>query len=94
MEKMQVTIRGDSMWPSLKDGQEIICSPYNGQTIFLNQVVIFTHPFNNSIIAAKRVKQIQDRKLFVEGDNPDPTASDDSHNFGWINFESVIAVAD
>ena len=35
MKKMQVTIRGD-MWPSLKDGQEIICS-YNGQTISLNQ---------------------------------------------------------
>ena len=94
MEKTQVTIRGDSMWPSLKDGQVIICSPYNGQTISLNQVVIFTHPFNNSIIAAKRVKQIQNGELFVEGDNPDPTASDDSHNFGWIKFESVIAVAD
>ena len=94
MEKMQVTIRGDSMWPSLKDGQEIICSPYGGQTISLNQVVIFTHPFNNSIIAAKRVKQIQDGKLFVEGDNPDPTASDDSHNFGWIKVESIVAVAD
>ena len=94
MEKMQVTIRGDSMWPSLKDGQDIICSPYNGQIISINQVVIFTHPFNNSIIAAKRVKQIQDGKLFVEGDNPDPTASDDSHNFGLINVESVIAVAD
>ena len=94
MEKTQVTIRGDSMWPSLKDGQVIICSPYNGQTISLNQVVIFTHPFNNSIIAAKRVKQIQNGELFVEGDNPDPTASYDSHNFGWIKFESVIAVAD
>ena len=58
---------------------------------FINQVVIFTHPFNNSIIAAKRVKkQIQDGKLFVEGDNPDPTASDDSHNFGWINLNQLL----
>ncbi len=94
MEKLHVTIRGTSMLPSLKDGQDIICTVYCGQEISVGQVVIFTHPFNNSITAAKRVKLIRDGKLFVEGDNPDPTASDDSHNFGLINVESVIAVAD
>tara|TARA_B100000927_G_scaffold273760_1_gene252470 strand:- start:36 stop:320 length:285 start_codon:yes stop_codon:yes gene_type:complete len=94
MEKLRVTIRGNSMWPSLNDGQEIICTEYTGQPILPKQIIVFEHPFNNKITAVKRVKLVQNSKLFVEGDNPDPTASDDSHNFGFIDFSSVIAIAD
>ena len=94
MEKLHVTIRGTSMLPSLKDGQDIICTVYCGQEILVGQVVIFPHPFDNNITAAKRVKIVNDDKLFVEGDNPDPLSSDDSHNFGYIDISSVIAVAD
>ena len=94
MEKLLVTIRGDSMWPSLKDGQEVICTNYVGQKIDVGKIVVFTHPFDNRIIAAKRVAGLSNGGLFVEGDNPDPTSSDDSHNFGVISIESVIAVVD
>ena len=94
MEKLHVTIRGNSMWPTLVEGQEIVCTSYQGQDITPGQIVVFRHPFDNNIIAAKRVKSVNDRRLFVEGDNPDPTASNDSHNFGLIKLESVIAVAD
>lgn len=94
MGKLQVTIRGSSMSPSLEDGQEIICSEYVGQEIFVGQVVIFVHPFDNNITAAKRISAINGKKLFVVGDNPDPLSSDDSHNFGFIDISSVIAVAD
>ena len=94
MEKLHVTIRGTSMLPSLKDGQDIICTVYCGQEISVGQVVIFTHPFDNNITAAKRVKIVDEDRLFVEGDNPDPLSSDDSHNFGYIEISSVIAVAD
>ncbi len=94
MGKLQVTIRGNSMSPSLEDGQEIICSEYIGQQVFVGQVVIFTHPFDNNITAAKRISAINGNWLFVVGDNPDPLSSDDSHNFGPIDVSSVIAVAD
>jgi len=94
MEKFHVTIRGNSMWPTLLDGQEIVCTCYEGQQIMLGQIVVFKHPFDNNVIAAKRVKSVIDGRLFVEGDNPDPTASNDSHNFGMIDLDSIIAVAD
>ena len=92
MEKLHVTIRGDSMWPTLVDGQEIIGTSYDGQELKIGQIVVFRHPFDNEVIAVKRIKAVSDSRLFVEGDNPDPTASSDSHNFGMINFDSVIAV--
>jgi len=93
MEKILVTIRGESMWPTLTEGQEIVATKYHGQEIKAGQIVIFNHPFDNNVIAVKRVKIVDDGRLFVEGDNPDPTASNDSHNFGLLKQEFVIAVA-
>ena len=29
---------------------------------------------------------MDDGRLFVEGDNPDPTSSNDSHNFGLLKL--------
>ena len=81
------------MWPTLADGQEIVAIKYNGQEINVGQIVVFNHPFDNKVIAVKRVKVVQDGRLFVEGDNPDPTASNDSHNFGLLKQEFVIAIA-
>jgi len=94
MEKVLVTIRGDSMWPTLVEGQVIVATKYHRQEIKVGQIVIFNYPFDKSIIAVKRVKSVAEGQLFVEGDNPDPTASNDSHNFGMLRLESVIAIAD
>ena len=74
MEKILVTIRGDSMWPTLTEGQKIVAIKYHNQEIKVGQIVIFNHPFDNNVIAVKRVKVVDDGRLFVEGDNPDPTA--------------------
>jgi type IV secretory pathway protease TraF len=35
---------------------------------------------------------IEQDLIFVEGDHPDPTSSDDSHNFGKIPRSSVLGV--
>ena len=94
MEKIHVTIRGESMWPTFVDGQEIIATKYHSQEVKVGQIVIFNHPFDNNVIAVKRVKSVTDGRLFVEGDNPDPTASNDSHNFGLLKLELVMAIAD
>ena len=53
---------------------------------------VFTHPFKPKVTCVKRVKRITDSGLFVEGDNPDPLASEDSHNFGIVSLDSIIAI--
>ena len=30
--------------------------------------------------------------VFLIGDNPDPTASEDSHNFGRIHLDAILGV--
>ena len=81
------------MWPTLSEGQEIVAIKYHGQEIKVGQIVIFNHPFDNNVTAVKRVKVVDDGRLFVEGDNPDPTSSNDSHDFGLLKQEFVIGIA-
>ena len=80
------------MWPTYNDGDVIDCTDYNGSEIPESTIVVFNHPLKNSVVCVKRVIRINDGKLFVQGDNPDPTASEDSHNFGWIKKSSILAV--
>ena len=89
---MKVIIKGDSMWPTFSDGDTISCSEYNDSEISLSTIVVFNHPLKKGVVCVKRVKRIDGDKLFVQGDNPDPTASEDSHNFGWIKKSSILAV--
>jgi len=94
MGELSVTVRGDSMWPTLKNGDVVTCNSYQGQAILQGQIIVFPSPFDMENILIKRVKSINNDLLFVEGDNPDPSASNDSHNFGSINISTVIAVLD
>jgi hypothetical protein len=43
-------------------------------------------------IIIKRIKSLSNDLAFVIGDNPDPNASDDSHNFGLIKLSDIFAV--
>tara|TARA_B100001121_G_C18656913_1_gene606884 strand:+ start:720 stop:995 length:276 start_codon:yes stop_codon:yes gene_type:complete len=87
---MAVVVNGDSMWPTLKDGDTIEVNVLDGQHLQRGDLVVFPDPRNTSRICIKRLKRIDENGLFVEGDNPDPTASTDSHNYGLIPLESVI----
>jgi nickel-type superoxide dismutase maturation protease len=89
---MKVIVKGDSMWPTYNDGDIISCSHFDQVGIKLSTVVVFNHPLKSGVICIKRVAQIDGNKVFVEGDNPDPTASEDSHNFGWISMDSIFAL--
>ena len=91
---MKVEIKGDSMWPTLSDGEVVSCSEIEYSEIKLSSVAIFNHPLKQGVICVKRVKRIDGDKIFVQGDNPDPTASEDSHNFGWISKNLVFALMD
>lgn len=76
------------MWPTLRDGDEFTIVERPPE---IDDIVVFRHPLKNEI-CIKRVKSIEGERLFVEGDNPDPTASEDSHNFGTIRASEVIGV--
>ena len=88
---LKVKIKGDSMWPTVNDGDVIACEHYEGQSVSVGDLVVFTHPFKNGVTCVKRVKSLSEKGYFVEGDNPDPLASEDSHNFGPVSEDAIYA---
>ena len=80
------------MWPSLLNGDIIEFTKITDQVIKLNDIIVFNHPLKREVICVKRVKQISENRYFVQGDNPDPTSSEDSHNFGLIDRKNIIAI--
>ena len=89
---MKVVVKGDSMWPTYNDGDIIECTQYTGDEIELSTVIVFNHPLKRDVVCVKRVVRIDGERLFVQGDNPDPIASEDSHNFGWISTSNILAI--
>tara|TARA_B100000214_G_scaffold358549_1_gene319152 strand:+ start:22 stop:321 length:300 start_codon:yes stop_codon:yes gene_type:complete len=95
MKTVEVLVSGYSMWPNLQDGQKLDCIEYDGQDLSVGDLVVFRHPFNRNLTLIKRITKINSSNQFwIEGDNPDPTSSDDSHNFGYISKENIVAVYD
>ena len=92
MESMAVVVRGDSMWPTYTDGETVEVCPYQGQHLLVNDILVFYDPRDKSRVCIKRLKRIEPEGYFVEGDNPDPTASTDSHNYGLIGEQSIIGL--
>jgi len=90
LESIAVVVNGDSMWPTLRDGETVDVSTYSGQDLHVGDLIVFRDPRDESRICIKRLKLLEPNGLFVEGDNPDPTASTDSHNYGPISLNSVI----
>ena len=80
------------MWPSFSDGDVIECEAYSTQEIEVEDLVVFLHPFKKNVTCVKRVKSILENGFFVQGDNFDPLASEDSHNFGPIKKSAIIAI--
>ena len=89
---LNVVVNGDSMWPTLKQGCTAKFERIDPTSVVVGQVVLLDHPFRPNLRIIKRVQSMEDSRLFLVGDNPDPTASEDSHNFGEVTVSSVIAV--
>ena len=89
LNRIQVRIHGDSMWPTLNDGDSV--EAIQGLIPVVGDIVIAHHPMKKMTVI-KRVKRIQSDGLFLEGDNPDPIGSEDSHNFGPVSTSSIIAI--
>lgn len=90
MDRFIAVVSGDSMWPTYRDGERLVC--HADTPIDVGSVIVFTHPLKSKVNAIKRVSKIEGDWIFVEGDHPDPTSSDDSHNFGRIVRSSVLGV--
>ena len=78
------------MWPSLVDGDEMEFEALEEEELQIGDLVLFKHPFNTEITAVKRLVAMDGEKYILEGDNPDPTASQDSHNFGPVKREMIL----
>ena len=92
LNTIAVVVIGDSMWPTLRDGDTFEAIPYSNQPIEIGDVVVFNDPTHTSRICVKRVAHVKPDGLFVEGDNPDPTASTDSHNYGLVSYDLLIGM--
>ena len=90
---LDVRIQGDSMWPTFIDGQMLTFQETNSQTNFeVGDVVLALHPLKVDVLMVKRIHRIEpDGRLFLTGDQPDPTSSEDSHNFGPVAVSNVRA---
>ena len=90
---LDVRIQGDSMWPTFIDGQMLVFQETDSQTIFeVGDVVLAFHPLKVDVLMVKRINRIEsDGRLFLTGDQPDPTSSEDSHNFGPVAVSNVRA---
>ncbi len=89
----QVLVSGSSMWPTLSDGDEVTCNPlsYSHSKPEIGDVVLVRHPFHSNLLILKRISELQDDGTFsLAGDNPDPTSSDDSHNFGPVQKSAIL----
>ena len=80
------------MWPTLKQGSTAKFERIDSNLVAVGQIVLLDHPLMPNLRIIKRIQSIEDEQLFLVGDNPDPTASEDSHNFGMVDIALVIAV--
>ena len=75
--------------PTLKDGDCV--EAIQGPTPEVGDIVVAHHPMKNMTVII-RIKRIQSDGIFLEGDNPGPIGSEDSHNFGPVSTSLIIAI--
>jgi nickel-type superoxide dismutase maturation protease len=79
-------VEGDSMQPTLKHGEEILVKPT--ENFQIGDIVVANHPFKQSVIIIKRISEINEKGLFLLGDNP--IESTDSRSFGEVLKKNVL----
>ena len=88
---LDIRVKGDSMCPTLEDGSVVRFERISGTALQINQIVLCNHPLRAKFLVIKRISSIDDKTAFLVGDNPDPTASEYSHNFGRVEIKNILA---
>ena len=80
-------VSGQSMAPTLDDGDHILARPSHRAEP--NDIVICRHPYVTGTIIIKRAIRVETDGMVVAGDNP--SASTDSESFGLIPWTHLMA---
>ncbi len=79
-------VKGDSMSPALKPGDEVAVDKNAG--IKAGDIVVVRHPYKTDIVMIKRIDHFEeDGRLYLLSDNPHE--SSDSRTFGAVSLECV-----
>jgi len=81
------TVHGDSMQPTLSEGQDILSFnwAYIGRRPTPGEVIVLNFQGNDLV---KRVVKVEDDQVYVEGDNRE--ASTDSRDFGPVSPSNIL----
>ncbi len=94
-KKLKVTVQGNSMSPTFKDGDKVQFLSLDGSRLNVGDIVLVRHPFQKRLNIIKRIKEIKSRNLyFLEGDNNEIGSSSDSHSFGLVSKKNILAVTE
>jgi nickel-type superoxide dismutase maturation protease len=81
-----VRVVGDSMRPTLNDGEIVLISRCDMPTV--GDIVLAAHPYKQSVSMLKRIAAIDESGRFhLQGDNPGE--STDSRTFGSVSIEYI-----
>ncbi|MEY5144968.1 MAG: hypothetical protein RL745_335 [Actinomycetota bacterium] len=87
----RVRVSGQSMAPTYADGDVLLVSAWLGAG--RGDVVVVEHPERDGLLIIKRITDVRSeqgrRQMWLEGDNPDMSKTDDSWRFGWVDVVRI-----
>ena len=85
---------GDSMIPTLYEGDLLIYKPFNHQSneIEVGNLIILRLPVQEEVLIVKRVFSINSNHIEVRGDNE--SYSIDSREFGPISYKQIKGIVE
>jgi nickel-type superoxide dismutase maturation protease len=87
---LRVAVAGDSMSPTLAEGDWLLCRRvHGGMGVREGDVIVLERPDRPGLLLVKRVVRREGAGWWVEGDNA--AASDDSRLFGPVPDAYVVA---
>ena len=79
------------MAPTYADGDVLLVSGWLGAG--QGDVVVVEHPERDGLLIIKRITDVRNergrRQIWLEGDNPDMSKTDDSWRFGWVDVQRI-----
>ena len=84
-----VSIKGNSMDPTLKEGQ-VVWVDYSKNTLNqlkIGDIVLFKNPIGKNLVVKRIDKYEQNKGFWMRGDNKIPLESTDSEMFGHVKLE-------